>query len=495
MKIYSMTQFKKMLIYAMTLTILVTGFQFTAMTTPKAQAADVNCSGQSACFGTVAQVVVGGNQGGSLTPGGSGPTPVGSDGVVKAPNPPMLPSPDGEKFTPRWRITLEFEPWNGSPSSICKPKNINGFMVDPAGIVMEWHEQATWESFKDDSEDGYRYEFKGWHGASAYRNLMSMTCVYPEVPVVRETKTCIISYNAQIDRMAQSRLGAANGLAYNSGTVTSVEELERNGRANCVQSKDVSLFYDPPHSQDGWGQYRATSRIDMVTCRFASTTFDGVTNELGDCGGITNAPGTVGKITLWCDGAVNDWVIKSWTGVDCINSGPTQMKCVIPDAATYNGYANNVQALRDGNDGTVKWGNPTIIGGWGDTNWRSSTFINGGSTPRKTGVGDNDANGQMFRSSVPFSANKFGMIGGKNLDQKLAFYTAGDSGAPFSMTRNYLFDGWSNTRHVEMRGFNLSTGQITTSSYLIPTYSVNNACGPQQSPNISVIRAIGDKIG
>lgn len=488
MQTISNLSFRKIAVFVMAFTVLVTGFQWSTFETQAN--ANVQCAGQSVCLGTVAGIVVGGGSGGGDL-GGGGPVSVGPGGRVEAPSIPIRYSKDGQFSAQSYQLRVEFVGPGQRLDLLCWPKEINGFMVKAAGYVVTWRHDALFLPYADDSEDGWGYNIiYDEEGVP-----ISSTCVYPQMNSVTIHKSCILGYNASIDRMAQSRLGAANGIASKSESLTSIQALEEGGIDNCVDNKQISFFYDPPAGQNAWGQYRATSRIDWATCKFTTTSFDGVEDRIGDCNNQYSAPGTEGRITLWCDGAANGWILKSWTGVDCINEGATQMKCEINEPAKYNGYAGNVQALRDGNDGTLQWANPTIRGGWGDTNWRSSTFINAGSTPRKAGVGDNDASKQLFRSSIPFSSNQFGMISGKNLDQKLAFYTAGDSGAPFKMTRNYLFDGWSNTRHVEFRGYNIKTGQIVTSSYLVPTFSVNNACGPQQSPNISVIRAIGDKVG
>lgn len=468
---------------------LLAGFQVANSNfSAQAQAADAVCGGVGACLGTVAAVVAGGSVGGDLG-GGSGPTPVtvGDGGVVTAPGVPQQWDPDGVKT---WDQSQTRVQWHGSSFAQmygCNVKNVLGFEIKPAGLVIiEMKYIFDWVKTSQDGD---------WYPIYSDWGYSSHSCIYPPDPQVQAlNKACILSYNAHIDRMANSRLGSAPNIASSSGNITDKATLEAQGISACESDKAVGLDYLPPNGQAGWGQYQAYSDIIQIECNFAKTTFDGVETEVGKCKNPEPVEGTKSKLTVWCDGYSSGWLNKSWTGTDCENTTQTKLQCVIPDAATYNGYANSVQALRDGNNGLVKWGNPVLIGGWGDSNWISSTFIKDGSSPRKSGVGDNDTNNQMFTSDVPFSANASGFITGKRLDQNLAFYTAGDNGAPFQMERNYKFSAWSNTLQVSITGIDLRSGVVSTNSYLVATHSDDNFCGPQLSPNISVIRAIGDKI-
>lgn len=468
---------------------LLAGFQVAnANFATQAQADDAVCGGVGACLGTVAVVVASGNAGDVFTPGGSEPVTVGDGGLVSAPTTPKQWDPTEEKLWDQFQTRVQ---WHGSAFAQmygCNIKQVLGFDIKPQGVVIV--EKKYIVDWTRTSQDGDWYPVYGDWQPDGH------SCIYPPDPVITGTNmSCILSYNAHIDRMANSRLGSAPNVASNSGTLTDKATLEAQGISNCDTQKSVGLNYLPPNGQSGWGQYQAYSQITQINCNFATTTFDGVGTDVGKCGNPVTVDGSASKLTVWCDGYSAGWLNKSWTGTDCENTSQTKLQCVIPDAATYNGYANSVQALRDGNNGLVKWGNPVLIGGWGDSNWISSTFIKDGSSPRKSGVGDNDTNNQMFVSDVPFSANASGFITGKRLDQNLAFYTAGDAGAPFQMERNYKFSAWSNTLQVSITGIDLRSGVVSTNSYLVATHSDDNFCGPQLSPNISVIRAIGDKIG
>lgn len=487
MKITLENNFLRVLLSALMMSIFFIGVQ-SAFNAPSAHA-DTTCGSTGACLGTVAQVSVGGassGSGGFFGGGSPGPAAVGGGGVVTAPSIPTVPRPGNipanhnlagpnKAYELRVYLTTGVIP--------CPVKNVNGFDIRATGVVVT--ERRNFTGYQQGGATTWYSTYSGWY-------VVSNTCVYPPVSSNVITRTCIISYNAAVDRMANSRLGAAPGVGSSSGTVGSVADLEANGATNCKQNANVALAYNPPNGQNGWGQYQATSRINQVSCRFTTTTFNGAIDNLGDCGGITTVSGTTARMTVWCDGYAKGWLNKDWTGSDCQNGSRAQLTCTIPTAAKFNGYATNVQALRDGKDGTLLWGTPNVAGGWGMTNWKSSTVINAGSTPRNTAVGDNNTTQQMFRSSVPFGS---AMIPGQNLDQKLAFYKAGDGGAPFSMTRNYRYDAWFTSIHTEIRSIDLRSGNIGIAQYSENTFAVNNKCGPQVSPRIDVIRAIGDNVG
>ena len=477
----------RMIVVSLFFVSLIAGMQVAiAGMSTKANAADASCGGVGACLGTVAASVGSQDAGNVLGPPSAGPPAVGPGGVVAAPQP-QSTSPDGKRTVDARKTRVTY-----SSGTICPQKQINGFTIKPVGLILVESQNVEWYFMNgmNGSRDG------DWFASYGPWSKDYHVCLYPPDPVITGTNmNCILSYDAQVDRMANSRLGAAPGVGRSGETISSKASLEQGGLPNCKTQLTAGLAYNPPQGQPGWGQYQAYSRITQITCNFATTTFDGVATNVGKCGAPKTVKGTTSKLTVWCDGYSSGWLNKSWTGTDCINTVQTQLKCVIPNAATYNGYANNVQALRDGKNGLVKWGNPTLIGGWGDSNWVSSTFIKAGSSPRKAGIGDNDTNNQMFISDVPFSANASGFISGKRLDQNIAFYTAGDAGAPFKMERNYRFSAWSNTLQVSIRSINVRTGVVGTSSSLVAVQSHDNSCGPQASPNISVIRAIGDKIG
>lgn len=454
-----------------------------------ANASDITCAGSGACTSTVGGAIVSGGTGTGSLPGagsGGGPVAIGPGGVVAAPMPQSW-APDGTThydqysyrvtFTPRGKIG-DFEP--------CATKNVGGVEIKASGKVQT--DRKTLRNWYESWDGGSGYN---WYPQYSDWEIMSKTCVYPPVTVAPVTKTCLVNYSATVDRLSQSYLGGANGVMRTSGTITSIASLENGGLGNCKQNANVGLAYSPPNGQNGWGQYRASSLVGQVTCTFVTTTFDGASDHVGKCGGVSQVSGTVGKLTVWCDGYANGWLVKDWTGTDCRNSKSHPLVCSIPNAATYNGYSGNVQGIRDGKDSPVKWGTPKVTGGWGMTNWRSSTVVNAGSSPRNTAVNDNSETKQLFDSSLNFSS---GMTAGQNLNQNLAFYSAGDAGSPFSMTRNYLYDTWFTASHTNMTSIDLRSGKISTSSYNESAFAKNNKCGPQVSPKIDVIRAIGDTV-
>lgn len=472
MKTISLFQATRVFFAAFMLASLFLVFQVSSSQSqlPSAQAAEVTCSGQAVCIGTVARTVTGGGGWGApifTTPG----SPVGS---APAPQVPQVTNPLTGQSLPAWETNFVYRAWQ-IPMLACAPKTLNGVSYQARGVIYEYRRNLITSGM---------FGYGQWI-------VVNSTCVYPEVTNTQTSRTCIIDYTARIDRLGQSWLGAANGVGSTSGTKGNVGDLESNGAANCTEETNVAFSYNPPNGQDGWGQYRSTSSIRQVTCNFVTTTFDGASETKGKCGPLQTVQGSQGRLTIWCDGAVNEWVIKDWTGSDCQNGSRARLNCTIPDPAKYNGYAGNVQGIRDGADGTVLWGTPQVQGGWGMANWRSSTVINAGSTPRNTAVNDNSNDRQLFKSSVPFSSH---MIAGQNLNQKLAFYTAGDAGSPFSMTRNYLYDSWFTSIHTEVRSIDLKSGNIGLASYTENTYAVDNKCGPQVSPRIDVIRAIGDTV-
>lgn len=432
------------------------------------------CPGGVVCVSTEAQATVGsgGSNAGNDLPGAGG---VGG-GNTAPPYVPKVEAQDG-RF---WDIYLSRSRFVKNWShGTCGPITIAGIKVESVGSVI--HEKSYYNNHGDNAD----WPYSGWH-------ITGSTCVYPDVSSNVVEYTCLLSYTARIDRLAQSWLGAANGIGSTSGIITNVGDLEgSNGSQWCKQTASVAFDYNPPSGQNGWGQYRATSNIKQARCKFLTTVFEGVATTTGKCSPLGDVQGTVGKITVWCDGYSNSWVTKDWTGTDCKNSVNHPLVCKIPTPATYNGYSGNVQGIRDGENSLVKWGTPQVIGGWGMTNWRSSTVVNAGSTPRSTAVNDNSKNQQLFASSLNFSN---GMTAGQNLNQQLAFYSAGDSGSPFSMTRNYMYDTWFKASHTTIRGLDLQTGAIHVSSYDEAAFAKNNRCGPQTSPRIDVIRAIGDTV-
>jgi hypothetical protein len=368
--------------------------------------------------------------------------------------------------------------WAGTPMN-CAPRMVNGITVKAVGYTLV--ERKDFVRFGNvASPDGAYYT--RWYN-------IGVICNYPPNPTITGTNiTCILSYTANIDRLANSYLGYGGRVDSKSQTVSSIAALESDP-SGCRSSLTASFGTNIGHSQADYGWYQATSSIALARCTFGYTTFNGTTTRSGGCVNAGTVAGSVGKLTVYCGPAIRNWVQLDWTGKDCYNTGP---KCTVPNNSKFNGFTGNVQALRDGNDNTMAWANPVFTAGIsGAGNWRAKTDVNGGSTPYKAGASANDKANQMFRSSQSFGTWNGGSLASLQ-DQKLAFYTAGSAGSPFKMTRNYLFDANFTTVATRITGYNITTGALSIGSTSTTVYLRNNPCGPQSSPNINAVRAIGD---
>ena len=443
-----------------------------------AQAASATCPGP--CINTAIDVAIHGSSSGSGNLGGSGSgSSGGSGGGTSAP--PVVRTicqPDNTNYCIQTPITsTQWVPAAalGLPGP-CPAKQVNGFTINYAGMF-----KVT------------VYNFTGWigQGSASWSTTVTNVCIYPPDPVVDTTRyDCIVSWNATVNRLANSYSGAA-GVASNSGT-TAFANGGMKDSASCETRKSAALNYAPPSGQPGWGQYRANSSIVFVSCTKATTTVSGVITNMIKCGGpqTKNAPTTY--LTVWCGGYSPSLLDKKWSGEDCYSAGVAT--CTAPGGTTFNGFTGNVQALRDGNDGIVQWANPIFSGNVRNVNsWQVKTDVNSGSTPYKLGVSANDKNNQLFRSDANFGIWKGGDLSTLQR-QTLAFYTAGDSGSPFSMTRNYTYNAEFLTHDVVLNQIDLTTGRISASTVDHWNPVVKSACGPQRSPNINAVRAIGDVI-
>jgi hypothetical protein len=445
-----------------------------------AHAADESCASSGACQDIGTDI---GLQIGSVAGGGLG-RPVVVGPVLSAPPPAV---PETCRTTPRsWcapnykvRSTFYKMPkgWTGIPlAEPCFPKMISGIKVYSVGYTLvERADLISWLSY-----NGPVYSY--------WRTIVTL-CNYPPDPTITNTNIqCILSYNANIDRLANSYLGYGARVGSKSQTISSISALENNP-GGCQTSISANFGTNVGRNQTDYGWYQATSSVTWARCTFGYTTFDGTTTRTGGCSNAGTRAGSVGKLTVYCGPAIKDWVALDWTGKDCYPSGP---KCTVPNTSKFNGFMGNVQALRDGNDNNMTWANPVFTAGIsGAGNWRTKTDINAGSTPFKAGVGPNDKTNQMFRSNQNFGTWNYGSLATLQ-DQKLAFYTSGSSGSPFQMTRNYLFDANFTTVATTVTGYNVTTGAMSTANSSTTVYLRNNPCGPQTSPRINAVRAIGD---
>lgn len=470
---------------------------------PKAHATDCSGSSSITCIGTsVGSVGGGGNNGGGI--GGSGPVsgapvPIGPGGAVEptyftcleSPIPPKPQSPIYIGCQPEFRVTIR----EGSvvvPMAACPyTKMVNGVEVKLKKQVYITTDRLKWQLYTDASG---RFYYNPYYVNVSTENL----CIYPEVQRTGEWVNCIVSWSVHADKIAGLQ-GLGNNLAVNSGSTGWGNAYNSGARgenlpSNCETSKTVGLGYNPPTGQPGWGQYRAAGSMVKVTCQRAITLIDGASNATwSDCQAPQTVQAPTNYVTIACFGAQRGLINADWSGKDCYNR-PGFATCSVPNGSKLNGFAGNVQAIRDGNDNALDWAAPSLVGNVGnDGNWRTLTNIVAGSTPWNTDEPWNSSSKQLFRYSGIITGNAW-VGGGQRLNEKIAFYAAGDSGAPFMMKREYMYDADFLTQQGSITSFDLTTGDIGTSSYETWVRINNNYCGPNSSPAISVVRAIGDSV-
>jgi len=442
-------------------------------------AADCTADSKAPCLSTAVDLAVHGTSG----PGGTftNPRPGGGTAAPR-PIPPKCMNvvtitglknycAPSSVVSSKWFTGYGSVPW-----ASCPAKTINGYTVKSAGYVEVSVQRLV--SFSPTGTPRYS-------GPS-----LSITCVYPPPPVQQQTNIrCIVGYNAYFDRNANSYLGYGARVKTVNATVSSAGAILANP-SSCKRSVAASMNYNPPTNRNAWGQYTASSTIRAVTCSFASTTFDGATTNLAKCGGEYSVPGRTSALTIWCNGFAPGHLNKSWSADDCYGTG--RYSCAIPQPATYNGRTGLVQGIRDGNNSLLKWGTPTPTGGVRAAgNWESLTTLNGGSTPYDSSRGQNDRLKQLFYSdNVKFGSWQ----AGSNLNQNLAFYAAGNSGSPFSMTRLYRYDAEFLTGSAILGSYDIVSGVVTSTPTSVWVADTDVQCGPQASPRIEVIRAIGDAV-
>lgn len=483
----------KYIVKIMAICFLALGFTLVGEITTAPSSYAAECSGPVPCLSTAVELAVHGSTGSSnWGPGGGGLKPPGSGGGTTAP--PSIPQKcfqhlfegrDVKRCGPAYKVTTTWLPYTEAykdkvrqgGSAVCPPKNIGGFTIVAEGRIQVDLQRLIYVD---------EYNRKTWGAVET-----TITCVYPPPPSQTETSIrCIVGYSAYFDRNANSYLGYAARVKTVSNTISNANAILANP-ASCKRSTAASLNYTPPTNRNGWGQYTASSTIQAITCSFATTSFNGASTSIARCGGVYNVAGSTNRLTIWCNGYAPGHLNKSWSADDCYGTG--RYSCAIPQPATYNGRTGLVQGIRDGNDSIVKWGMPTPAGGIRAVkNWDSFTTVNGGSTPYDHSRGPNDKTKQLFRSSnVTFGAWQYNDLA---LDQKLAFYSAGNNGAPFSMTRSYQYDAEFLTGSATIGSYNITTGAVTTSPISIWVADTDVKCGPQASPRIEVIRAIGDAV-
>ena len=466
--------------------LVLTGVTFLQLvSSPPAHAAG-ECASTGACQAistTIALQNAGSGGGSGNLGGGTPPTSGGGGGSVSPPVVKVVCDPKRANWCAPVYVTRSTfygmgKNWAGTPMN-CGPRMVSGIKVNAVGYTLV--EKKDFVRFGNiASPDGAYYT--RWY-------TIGNICNYPPNPTITGTNiTCILSYTANIDRLANSYLGYGGRVDSRSQSVSSLASLESNP-AGCKSSMTANFGTNIGNSQAEYGWYQATSSVALARCTFGYTTFNGSTTRSGGCANAGTVAGSVGKLTVYCGPAIRGWVQLDWTGKDCYNTGP---KCTVPNNSKFNGFTGNVQALRDGNDNSMAWSNPVFTAGIsGAGNWRAKTDVKAGSTPYKDGVSVNDKANQMFRSNQSFGTWNGGSLAVLQ-DQKLAFYTSGSTGSPFKMTRNYLFDANFTTVSTTINGYNIMTGALSIGSSSTTVYLRNNPCGPQSSPNINAVRAIGD---
>lgn len=318
----------------------------------------------------------------------------------------------------------------------------------------------------------------------------TQTCVYPTVSGSGgKIKNCIISWNSTLNRLSASYAGAKNGVTPPvNGTTAWGSEYNAGKRgeqigAACETSKSVNFNHNRVNKQADWGQYNVVSSIVYAQCTPRTVKFEGSSSVLADCS--KKSISKTDAFTMYCGGGLKGHRLFTWTADDC-----PEFTCK-PGPSTFNGKVGTVQTIRDGGGNDMTWGKPVFTGNvWGQHNWRSKVTVLPGSSPMNPSYGLNDKNKQLFATNYPFGS----WNAGQGLDQKLYYYAAGDSGAPFKMEKRYLYDATFLFSSAQITNYDIFGSGIKWNNGGVAFLAVNNSCKVQSSPNINVIRAIGDVV-
>lgn len=315
------------------------------------------------------------------------------------------------------------------------------------------------------------------------------TCIYPKMTEQATNKYCALNANATLDRLANSRAGAGRIKTFKVN-IASVNGL-KTGSDACKQSASMSPQSGLKSNPNTWGQYKLSGKIQFVRCTQYKVTFNGSTKTQFSCGGTQNTPAQVSYHSLWCNGAKDQLVNKSWTMNDCLDSERKTeggYSCTVP-APMYDGKKGTVQTLRDGKSRVLNWGAPKTGSSVRSTkNWEQAVTIKAGSSPRLTSVGDNDKSKQMFWSNVNFGTK---WVANKN-QQNVAFYNASNPGQSWSATRKLRFDGQFKTIVSDITSYNPWTGKSSSTKRVVWVSDYNIKCNTATSPKIQALRSIGD---
>ena len=398
--------------------------------------------------------------------------------------------------------------------------------------------------------DGKRYDvnmygiaYKTSYGGGQY----SVACRYPydalqfiynEGSRARDWKAangdesyffCILSYNGEVNRLANSHLGAKTGLKKFSQTVTTTANIVAGGISNCSGDYDMNVFYNIPPGQPGFGQYEATARAMVVGCRFLEGNTGRDISRTTICGTPT-AVTSRATLTAYCNGfdkGLTDWRAKSaacgtttpgnpgTTGGAETDLSSQAAQCVIDGSSKVDGKGGVVDLLRNGKEHKVTWGTPRITGGATKvSNWRVKTEVVEGSTPYNKDLDRNHAK-QYFDHKLVIPSQSNGLLGptggsttgfykipGAALTQSqsnvghdlLKFYKSSDRDKEFQLKRTYMFDAEMTVKTTSISKVDFATGDITTTTTNTTAKVTNNQCEGDLSPKMNVLKTMNDNI-
>lgn len=462
-------------------------------TAPSAYAADCPANSINACinFGIS---FVGGNGGGQVGVGGppSGGGGGGSSPSVPAPQIPCLYWSEVYKIKlnssggwsnfpggciPSYKTDVH-QTWSASGNyPPCAVKTINGFKIKPSGRLSIDKFQPVFGDYNGDPKIK-------WAKVST-----SLICMYPKAHSDVRVIRCPLSGSSQIVREANSARGY-KVMNSKSVTLTSVSKIVNSGK-ECQFTLNIPVTASVKNAKDSWGQYTAKAQIKYVQCRIMTTSFNGSSTKVYDCGGVKSIDASQKK-TMWCAGVSNGHVNKKWTAADCGEGGTGKYKCTVPPA-TFNGKSGTVQTIRDGKNRIVKWGNPKLTGGVRSAkNWESKTVVFAGSTPSNPSLSiHNNGNQQYFNTDISLGSWK-----ARNTNQNIRFYNASNPGGNFRLQQNTRFDAQFLVKNSSITGasYNAQSNSLTTTTKSVDYWQADTdiLCDvAKNSPRIQVVRSIG----
>lgn len=227
------------------------------------------------------------------------------------------PLPGGYNWTP-WRSgcvkkyleEAEFLP----PPTGCPPSKKDGITREAVGMMYVKRKNllTVVQTNKVSSSNQAFYTY--------VEGARTGTCVYPKVTSTGASKRCAISATGQLNRLANSRAGAAKLRTYKK-TFTTIAKLE-SGNGDCEQSPSMSFNTNLPSTPNNWGQYEMSGKISYAQCTKKVTTFDGKKTVHWACGNPQTGAAVKAHGTMWCGGVRQKLIYgKTWTMNDCSKDG------------------------------------------------------------------------------------------------------------------------------------------------------------------------------